>query len=404
MANLVSKFTVGGVEIDVKDTYARAGVAENETNIHYLENRVDPMEDMVAQHQADIAFIKTRLNNSLLKPMSVLVIGDSYLAGSGLPSPTVSNWGEQVRTRLELYNGSTFYSYAGAGYGFNKDADYNFSKLVQQAVSELTEVQRGNITHIIIGGGANDWSNTSEHQLNIISSFNAIKNLINNNFSSDVRVSVVAMGWNCIYPRRVQLPEVYSLYAKLCATSGWSYYECYQVLQNKAYFNEDGVHPSGVGQTAIATCVVNFLLGSSFPVNDGNKKVPIYINNDVVGYAIVSGNNVVLQFYRVTVNNANTPEACNVNQSMGVLSCSVLLGGKSSENNCYFTIPVILNEGTDDICTNAEISIRKPTAEEDIGRDTPLSFVVRIRGVADNPLLNSITPLGSMITIPFPVA
>lgn len=403
MANkTVNKFRFTDYDVYVEDTTAREGVSDINTDLatrptrtefNNLTLRVNALDD-------EVETIET-----VNRPLSVLLIGDSYLLGSGLAQPSSQNWGELVRSRLGLVAGTTFYSYGGSGYGFSKGEGYNFSELVQQAVSGMTTVQKASVTDIVIGGGANDWSDTEERRLNITNSFSAIKGSIGNDFGNgDVRVHVVAMGWNCMYPRRVDLPNVYSHYARLCSLNGWSYYECYPVLQNKEYLNADGVHPNSSGQDAIASCVTNFLLGSSYQLDNGNRAWSLRINDVTIGRAIVSGKNVVLHFYKIAINNVNEAQACNVNQSMGTVGCAILLGGKSSENNCYFTIPVILNEGVDDIYTNAEISIRKPTADEDIGRDTALSFVVRIRGVENSPLLNSITPLGSMITIPFPVA
>lgn len=421
MANLVSKFTVNGTEIEVKDTVARKGVSTANSAITAtnkridnvkgaIDTRIDGVEDDIDTIESSAVALTGRvasLENSS-RPLCVLAFGDSYLLGSQNTNPDEENWGYYMMSALRLTDGSTYFHYGGSGYGFSKSEGSNISELVQYACINMSSANRAKVTDIVIGAGANDWSESqSTFYNNMENSFHTIKTLISANFPRDVKVHIVAIGWNVIFPRRVNLPSVYRWYARYANARGWIYHECYTLLQNRQYFNPDGVHPTDGAQQALGYSIANFLLGGSMSVPNENLRFNVYLNDTIIGRAYQVGKAVVIQFMRARVANANTPSAITTDQSVGVLNCNLLLGGFSSENNCYFTVPAVFNDqsSTNKVAGEANCWICK-TGDE-VGRDTVMELYIRTRSPytqASAPPLNTVQFDGSMVVIPMPLA
>lgn len=369
-----------GTIVNVKDSTARTGLASVTTTIGQLEAHIYNME----------------------RDRAILCIGDSYLGGSQNSSPTTENWGYQLARMFGLTDGIDYFHYYTSGGGFMKSSDYNFYGTVQTAIINMSSSNRNKITDIIIGGGANDHQSGTGYENTMSASFSAIKTAIASNFQSDVKVHVVAMGWNAQYELRKNLFDTYDLYARLCAENGFIYHECFQLLQNRTYFNSDGVHPVATAQVRIAQCIANFIKGSSFPVYTGNKKWNLTVNGTVVGHAYVVNNSVVLKFLNINVENANTPQSVTSWRNFGVISSPVLLGGLSN-SNLVFTIPVILNSSTTPVYGIAETWIYK-TAESASLDELKIDFKIGWYNAEEAPVLSEIKFLENSVTIPMPIA
>lgn len=339
----------------------------------------------------------------------VLAIGDSYLLGSQNADPDNENWGHYMANALGLTDGVSYFHYGGSGYGFSKSEGYNLSELVTQAASYMTTAQKAKVTDVVIGAGANDWSTSQANFYDkITASFQSIKQTLNNQFPSDVKVHIVAMGWNCIYPRRRYLPEVYTYYAQRAAVNGWRYYETYPLLQNRPYFNQDGVHPTDTAQSMIGKSIANFILGSSFPVSIDARQTNMYLNGTVIGHAWIIGKSVVLHFMRVRITNPNTPAAVSSNQDIGTFECNYTLGGfVTGENNCYFTLTGIANDQTPANKETVQWIVVLGKSGDEVGRDTEMHMYVQTLSTLTHspaPVLNTIRFDGQIVVLPFPMA
>lgn len=379
---LVKHFVLpDGNTYDVADATARS-------NISSLATRVTDAESAIS---------------NLTKPRAVLCIGDSYLLGSGNSNPTVENWGNNLREYLGLTQGTNYWAFGGSGYGFMREPSDNFYALMQNAVSLLSTAQLQSITDIVIGGGANDHMAGQTYVDKLVASFANIKTLVDSYFSADVKVHVVAMGWNMQYTLRAPLLNTYDLYARQCAVNNFIYHECYTILQNKNYLNNDGVHPTPTGQDTIGVTLANFLKGSSFIDYTGNKDWYMEINSQGCGRGYVVGKEVILKFLGVTLTNPN-PIAMSSWNNFGEIYCQCLLGGLSN-TNLIFSVPAIANPDTDNIDGIAEFHLYKDT--EDNTKNTInawVRFLTTNNGSTVTNTLNKLQLKYAMVPVPMPLA
>ena len=379
---LVKKFTLpDGVTYDVADASARSDISSLTSRMNSVENAL----------------------NSINRPMSLLCIGDSYLLGSGNTTPSTENWGNHVREYLGLTQGTNYWSFGGSGYGFMRETSDNFYALMQTAVNTLTSAQLLGITDIVIAGGANDHMSGQTYVDKLVASFANIRTLINSNFSADVKVHVVAIGWNMQYTLRAPLFNTYDLYARECAVNNFIYHECYTILQNKNYLNDDGVHPAPSGQEAIGVTIANFIKGSSYIDYTGNKDWYMEINEQGCGRGYVVGKEVILKFLGVTLTNPN-PIAMNAWNNFGEVYCQCLLGGLSN-TNLMFSVPAIANPDTDKIDGVAEFHLYKET--ENNTKNTInawVRFLTYDEGTVVTRTLNKLQLKYAMVPVPMPLA
>lgn len=342
--------------------------------------------------------------SNMNRPMCLLAIGDSYLAGSQNPNPASDNWGTYVRSMLGLVPNESYFAFPGSGYGFTKSTDYNFYKLFQTAHSNLTASQRASVTDIVIGGGANDWELNSTTLANLINSFNNIKTIIDADYQSDVKIHVVAMGWNIQYPQRKDLSDMYRYYAQQCSAHGFIYHECYTLLQLRSYFNADGVHPTAGADYAIASAVCQFLKGSEMYADNNLLKWDFKVDNATKGYAQVIGKNVVIHFNEVGFNIANGGSIQEFTY-VGDVDCDVLLGGLST-NGINITVPGVVNQLIlhGQISTDIEMHIYKTS--ESANKDTLKLYVRALAydGRTEWPNWQSFMTLEGNVVIPLPIA
>lgn len=383
MSNVKQFQMPDGTLIQVKDETARSSITS-------LQNILNAMDDTL---------------DTITRPTSILCIGDSYLRGSQNSNPTTENWGNYVRENLGLFAGSSYFAFGGSGAGFTRSSDYNLYYQFQLAHAQLSATQKNSITHIIIGAGANDHNDDASHLELLSQSFSDIASMIASDYQRDVKVMVVAIGWNAQYELRKNLPNMYRNYAKQCSKYGFRYFECYQVLQNTTYFNSDGVHPNPSGQTAIAENITNFVLGGMVMDNHG-LKWNMRIGNTVVGHAYYAGNAVYLKFLDVDIPLSNANNIFTNYVTAGVISSPVLLGALSS-GNVTFVLPCVINNSDTSgrVCCDADVWLYKSSETAAID-DIKIDVRCRDYGFTGTlpDTVSTIRFRANIVAIPLPLA
>lgn len=234
------------------------------------------------------------------KYRNILIIGDSYLAGAGLPSPQTQNYGYL----LKEYSGFNIYNYSNGGGGF---VAVGTNGTFLNCLEKFNEIDKNEIDIILILGGVNDVYQTIA---NIPSAIQQCSAYVKANYPNALLyVGMLAqcnrinsVGFNP-YNMGILL-ENYISGSKFC--NGYVR-GIENVLKNTSFINlDDGVHPTVDGQIAIATALTSFLISgnidvsfNAIPVLTGIKAITVNvamyetIHNDIVHIFTASNQNAI---------------------------------------------------------------------------------------------------------------
>ena len=210
------------------------------------------VNDNIAVNLSEINNKITALSNSLASKMNkiknVACIGDSYLEGY-TPDGAVTGWGD----RLSSLSGWTVHKYYKGGAGFTNTVDnINFTSLLNSAKNGVPDANK--IDLVIVAGGYNEESGIVR---------NNVKNWVDtarNYFPN----AIIAVGYIAVHGTR----SVYSVNAAVAAytqeISGcMSLGDLSGALITDLTLNvsSDGIHPTGTGQSMIASAIYNAVRG-----------------------------------------------------------------------------------------------------------------------------------------------
>lgn len=235
-----------------------------EGDVSNLKEAVDTLEDETIpalETEIDTAMNKRERN---LSGRKFIIIGDSY-GGLG--------WTTNVATRLNLdahiinIGGAGFYA-AGGGQTF-KDG-------LEAYAETLTADERALVTDIIVGGGVNDYNETTGNIANAITTFITFAHT---NFPN-AKLGVACVSWmkrgNDIdgYVNRV-IPT----YRSKFTAYGYTYYipNAYLPMHNYSNIDSDGIHPKSSGTEAITDFMCQYLLtgDADYIVNSSPTVTPV---------------------------------------------------------------------------------------------------------------------------------
>ena len=177
------------------------------------------------------------INNFLSVQNKVVMIGDSYLAGSNTTSPSTDNWGVLLKN-LMGWNNVSRYPNAGGGY-ITQAGSGSFVDMVSDGgvVYTSENLNRLDVSLVICVGGINDG------QVNTLTMFNAVKNFITNTKSLFPNAKIVlAYNWFC---RNYPLGQLFGI-KDACTQYDDVYFveHAHMWLMNCPSYFTDGVHPN----------------------------------------------------------------------------------------------------------------------------------------------------------------
>lgn len=307
----------------------------NQTAFNQLRTDIDA-------NTASINTLNSRL--SLVDSPKILFIGDSYLAGSQL-DPTDPVWADICAQKMGLTLNSSYWKYAHGGDTFgNTDLTYNYITRLYQAVSDLTTEQKNSITHIIVGGGANEYnyaSNPTAIGTGMVNFYNvAVANFPN------AKIFVVALGWAKDSARRAGILSANYTMASVTLNPNKFMFidDVYCNLQNDNRFSADGVHPNVDGQRRLGASLYNVLMGSPLIVLDENIDAPITFGGGTRGYCRPINNKYMhIKFIPGTITFDSPKTIATTEVDLGVCTCYRILGQTSVEGGAYVPVRAIAN-------------------------------------------------------------
>lgn len=258
---------------------------------------------------------------SLIETKKIIMVGDSYLDGAGLPSPSTSNFGAILRgkgfdvTTLSTSGGGFDVVGVAGTYG----AGYTFQSVLEHYVSLLEdESETDLVTDLFFMGGVNDsYSSANLAQLpNAINS--AIVYACQTFKNAKVHIGYISQ-LRRFNSNILRINAVKELYRRACI--GNPYRCCYMnnadhMLKGASLIQEDGIHPTYEGQRYIATYLTSYLLNNNispyrievinYSLDNSN---PDYATQGYIGGSIVQDGNIVrMSMLNSTAFTFNSPQ------------------------------------------------------------------------------------------------
>lgn len=310
----------------------------NQTAFNQLRTDIDA-------NTASINSLNSRL--SLVDSPKILFIGDSYLAGSQL-NPNTPVWADVVAHKFGLTLNSSYWKYAHGGDTFgNTDLTYNYITRLYQAVSDLTTEQKNSITHVIVGGGANE-ANFASNPNAITTGVTNFYNVMVQNFPN-ANMYIVALGWARDTTRRVNCLDAYATLATNTINYNKVFFidSIYANLQNENRLSADGVHPNADGQARLGAVLANILMGSTQAVLDENRYIQFVFGiRQVAKCKPISDKYMQFHFMPGTVYFDNAITISSVETELGTFTCDRVLGQTTMLDEAYIPVRAIANGAT----------------------------------------------------------
>ena len=247
----------GGLQksVPIKDIDTASNVASLTTKVNKNTTNINTLNTKATQAAADISTLKNQvsvLNNNTFK--KVLLLGDSYLAGYGLSSPSTQNYGYLLKQML-TGSGKTV-DYNGVnGAGFSTTLENSFYSILQTYASTLSSYDM-----VIFCGGFNDAQNSGKNWASITNGINQCASYIKSHGNAAIYVMFVGLGSSFGYSSNAAYAfSAYASNVNVCSVAGSP---C--VLHDyRSDYLADTIHPSVVGQQKLAKAVYSAIFSGS---------------------------------------------------------------------------------------------------------------------------------------------
>ena len=251
VASLTTKVNTNTTNISALNTK----VASLTTKVNTNTTNISALNSKATQAAADISALENQvsaLNNNTFK--KILLLGDSYLAGYGLSSPSTQNYGYLLKQMLSG-SGKTV-DYKGVnGAGFSTTLENSFYSILQTYASTLATYDL-----VIFCGGFNDAQNSGRNWESITNGINQCASYIKSHGNAAIYVMFVGLGSSFGYSSNAAYAfSAYASNVNVCSVAGSP---C--VLHDyRSDYLADTIHPSVVGQQKLAKAVYSAIFSGS---------------------------------------------------------------------------------------------------------------------------------------------
>ena len=241
--------------LNTKATQAASDISSLKNKVNTNTTNINTLNTKATQAASDISTLKNQvsaLNNNTFK--KVLLLGDSYLAGYGLSSPSTQNYGYLLKQMLSG-SGKTV-DYKGVnGAGFSTTLENSFYSILQTYASTLSSYDL-----VIFCGGFNDAQNSGRNWASITSGINQCASYIKSHGNAAIYVMFVGLGSSFGYSSNAAYAfSAYASNVNVCSVAGSP---C--VLHDyRSDYLADTIHPSVVGQQKLAKAVYSAIFSGS---------------------------------------------------------------------------------------------------------------------------------------------
>ena len=240
-----------------------------EGHIINLENKLQSEIDLLSKHK-------------------MIIIGDSYSHHEFEDITTF--WWETMANNLDLTQNTDFWVSASDGAGFYNDAFYNRIYDLRNTISDTNKTK---INEIYIVGGLNDRGKEYSTLLTKMTAFNTYAKATYPN----AKIILVNVGRN--NPKvadntdnRVGVFTTEQHYENIASILGWKYVlNANSILHNydSTYWEEDGAHPSQVGQTYLGNQMTHVIEHGYVDINESTLSSYTTVTASGVSTSISNG-------------------------------------------------------------------------------------------------------------------
>ena len=398
MSNYELLLTVINKVNEIIERLGKYDEAINEV-INYLNTLDDKVLKQVEDYLnilKDNGYITDKIAQ-IINSKKILMIGDSYLAGAGLPDPNIQGFGALVKS-----SGFDVTALASSGGGFTANGiNGTFNDLLNSYTGE-----RSAITDILILGGVNDSYTQIDGGLlatNITTTIMNAHKLYPNakiavGYISQLHRDNTNIYKSLLAKETYKTGSVNSRYAYITNSEN--------MLKRVGLLQPDGVHPTVEGHRYLAAGIISYLINGNISTQGTLKSVklnpsPQVPNPDADFYMLQDNNVIQLSSHQSTVYRCATGEATpkfelngnNVLQ-LGTFQQSLIWGQSESAtefSNCMWTVPATITLWTDSTFTSSktyaipltmvivsETLVARPMLVDDVGGNFFNAYIKQI--------------------------
>ena len=335
----------GGLQksVPIKDSDTASNVASLTTKVNTNTTNINTLNTKASQAASDISALENQvsaLNNNTFK--KVLLLGDSYLAGYGLPAPSSQNYGYLLKQMLSG-SGKTV-DYKGVnGAGFSTTLENNFYSILQTYASTLSSYDL-----VIFCGGFNDAQNSGRNWASITNGINQCASYIKSHGNAAIYVMFVGLGSSFGYSANAAYAfSTYASNVNVCSVAGSP---C--VLHDyRSDYLADTIHPSVLGQQKLAKAVYSAIFSGSCTtggfalLNSGTYNLLETIEGETVRVSVLGSYNrtwkgqtgtTLLDFGAIPAGFFKAGAESTLYEFSCILQCDTSMGVMWMPGNCSF--------------------------------------------------------------------
>lgn len=284
----VSYIDLAGSVLEIVDKAARSGISDLQKDVSRIDTDISGIKTRLSGIDTSISGLTTKVNGlqtetkDVLSFNNIVYIGDSYLDGYLLPSPSTQNWGAVF---TNIVKPSYKYYMSNGGGGFCNRGNSSGKNAADYLQAKAPEIQnKDNITAVICCLGFNDRGYTGDE---ITPKADQFWNLCNSIFPNAKKIFFVNPSFGSLDSNKIAaMCRSASSKGAIVIDSWW------WLLFNSSQFSSDYIHPNQSGQNLIARYLYTCLHGGR-PQTSAYYKLPAsngFINN------IIAKNDDILLF------------------------------------------------------------------------------------------------------------
>lgn len=257
----VSYFELAGQVLEIVDAAVRDRVTAVESGLNTTNGKVEQLSTDLDSVEADVAVINSTLRDSWGLD-NIVFIGDSYVQGYGLSSPSAQNF---AKLFCNMVGASKAQIFGGGGIGFaHRSASINMTatEYFNSIQGSITEPESVESVIVCLG-----WNDADQDASDVTSGANTFWSAVKRKMPNAKLYFFTNPAYTVVKKQVLQ-----AVYNAAMSNRVKSFDSHYWMLLRDSDFQSDHVHPNSSGAAQIATKLATSFLGGK-PFNYAIKPV-----------------------------------------------------------------------------------------------------------------------------------
>lgn len=272
-----------------------------------INNKLDDMTESgeLAEIINQQIFDELNAKLNLLTNERILCISDSYGVGT-TSGGTIEGWCDRLKTLRNLSNANYIKLVEGSS-GFTREglSGHTFQSLLEANINSITNPET--ITHVIVGGGHNEYESTGQ---DLNSAINSFVTYCKTNFpNAKIYVGMIGNDSRSNSTGKTVRNALYNFIIRSYQNSvryGAIYLSGIENIMHEYYdfMSDDGIHPNSLGYNFLASYISNCIDGSYADFTGNNHQETFTANNSESTFTIKSrivNDNISFSFDTITI-------------------------------------------------------------------------------------------------------